>query len=82
MFDGSYPPGVTGKMIDGLDPVEPPRFCGNCVFYEEKACGCICGVLEAGYSEKELEAMTDEEYMRNFGKNPEDYCKDHEFWED
>lgn len=34
MMDGSYPPGVEGWMIDqyeGVDPVEPPRTCENCI---------------------------------------------------
>ena len=87
MFDGAYPPGVTGKMIDDFfDPVEPPRNCENCSFYDLHTCGGICGILEAEYeaehSKEELEAMSDEEYMQKFGKKPDDYCNDHEFWED
>ena len=84
-MDGSYPPGVEGWMIDkyeGVDPVEPPRTCENCTFYEERTCGYICGLAEAEYSAEELEAMTDEEYMQKFGKQPDGYCYDHEFWED
>lgn len=65
-----------------IDPVEPPRNCENCMFYEERTCGYICGVLEAEFSSEELEAMSNEEYMQKFGKKPDDYCNDHEFWED
>ena len=85
-MDGSYPPGVSGWMIDdyfdGIDPVEPPRSCENCTYYEERTCGHICGMLEAEHSREELEAMSDEEYMQKFGKDPDDCCEDHEFWED
>ena len=80
MMDGSYPPGVYGWMLDDLD--EPPRSCENCMYYEEMTCGYICGVLEAEYTTEELESMSDEEYMAKFGKDPDDYCNDHEFWED
>lgn len=86
MFDGSYPPGVSGWMIDAyfdsIDPEEPPRMCENCTFYEERTCGYICSILEAEYSADDLEAMSDEEYMEKFGKEPDDVCEDHEFWED
>lgn len=83
MFDGAYPPGVTGKMIDEFyDPVEPPRNCGNCMFYEERTCGYVCSVLEAEYSDTALGKMTDDEYIKKFVKQPDDYCHDHEFWED
>ena len=83
---GNYPPGVTGKMIDEyydrIDPVEPPMNCGNCTYYEERTCGMICSVLEADCSETALGEMTDKEYMEKFGKQPDDYCEDHKFWED
>jgi len=83
MFDGSYPPGADGWMLDDYpDPAEPPRSCENCMYYEERTCGMICGVLEAEYSETALGDMTDEEYMEKFGKQPDDYCDEHEFWED
>lgn len=86
MMDGSYPPGVSGWMIDAyfdsIDPEEPPRMCENCTFYEERTCGHICSILEAEYSAEDLEAMSDEEYMEKFGKEPDDFCEDHEFWED
>lgn len=52
MFDGSYPPGADGWMLDDYpDPAEPPRSCENCMYYEERTCGMICGVLEAEYDE-------------------------------
>lgn len=83
MFDGSYPPGVTGEMLDAyFGDDEPDRNCRNCMFYEERTCGYICGILEAECSETALGDMTDEEYMKKFGKEPDDCCVDHEFWED
>lgn len=83
-MDGSYPPGVEGWMLDRyfFDENEPDRYCENCMYYEERTCGMICGVLEAEYSETALGEMTDEEYMEKFGKQPDDCCPDHEFWED
>ena len=83
MFDGAYPPGVEGWMIDQyFGDGEPDRYCENCMYYEERTCGYICGVMEAEYTAEELEAMSDEEYMAKFGKEPDDYCNEHEFWED
>ena len=35
MFDGAYPPGVTGAMIDRLDI---PDCCGNCRLYDGDHC--------------------------------------------
>lgn len=83
---GNYPPGCSGDMLEAywesVDNSEPPRSCENCMYYEETRFGHICGVLEAEYSGEELEAMTDDEYIRKLGKKPDDYCHDHEFWED
>lgn len=79
---GDYPPGVTGEMIDLLECAEPPRSCENCMFYEERTGGYICGVLEAAVDPEKLDVMSDAEYMKLFGKKPDDYCHDHEFWED
>jgi len=73
---------INDLMRGECDPAEPPRNCENCMFFEERTCGSICGVLEAAYTGEELEAMTDAEYMRKFGKKPDDYCHNHEFWED
>lgn len=82
LFDGSYPPGVEGWMLDEMEREEPPRTCENCMFWEERTCGYICSVLEAGFDDKEIGEMSDEEYMRRFLKDKDDCCKDHEFWED
>ena len=85
-MDGAYPPGVDGWMIDQYfgegDYEEPDRCCENCMYYEERTCGMICGVLEAECSDTELGDLTDDEYMERFGKQPYDYCNDHEYWED
>lgn len=86
MMDGSYPPGVEGWMLDQYfgegDYEEPDRYCENCMYYEERTCGYICSILEAECSDTELGDLTDEEYMERFGKQPDDYCNDHEYWED
>ena len=57
---------------------EPQRNCENCRFYYDG----ICGILEDECSQAELEVMSDEEYKERFGKEPDDYCDEHEFWED
>ena len=74
LFD--YPPGVTGKMIDRLECIEPPETCENCKFYEERTCGYICSLLEAEYLPKELNAMNDEQYMSLFSKDKDDSCNE------
>ena len=79
MFEGAYPPGVTGKMIDKL---EYPERCEFCTFFEERTCGYICGVLEAGYSAEELGSMSDAHFMNIFGKAPDDWCSDFRRWEE
>lgn len=61
---------------------EPPRSCSNCMFYEERTCGMVCGILESEYSDTAIGDMTDEDYMNAVGKDPDDCCPDHEFWED
>ena len=38
MFDGAYPPGVTGKDIDAL---EKPRCCGTCINYDFRREACM-----------------------------------------
>lgn len=83
MFDGAYPPGVTGRMIDEyFDSAEPPEECQYCTFYEERTCGYICSVLEAEYSDTALGDLSDVEYVQKFGKQPDDTCNDFERWED
>ena len=81
-MDGAYPPGVDGWMLDDFDDGRPDGCCENCVYYEERTCGYICSILEAECSDTELGDLTDEEYMERFGKQPDDYCNDHEYWED
>ena len=82
MFDGSYPPGVEGWMLDDYEREEPPENCVDCAYYEERNCGFICSILEAEYTSEELEAMSEEEYAEKFGKDPYDHCNDFERWED
>jgi len=41
MFDGAYPPGVTGDMIDRLeDGVDVEECCKNCIHYDASWCAC------------------------------------------
>ena len=82
MFDGNYPPGVTGRMIDDyfadLDEAIPPRSCENCRFYFNGTCDLADGDLSA----EEIEAMPAEEYTALVERKPDDCCEEHEFWED
>ena len=63
MFDGAYPPGVTGKMIDEL---ENPCCCGNCSHYN----GAYC---TAGWNNMDEDYKTEQD-----AKDPDDYCDDWE----
>lgn len=65
-----------------FDPAEPPMNCENCMFYEERPYGYVCGILEAEFTTSELDAMSDEEKKNKFSKKADDYCHDHELWED
>lgn len=62
MFDGAYPPGVTGAMIDKL---ENRCCCENCRFYN------------GNYCTKEWN-NADEEYCvpARDEKDSDDYCED------
>lgn len=64
MFDGAYPPGVTGKMIDDL---EHGCCCGNCRYYNGTACTAGWNNAEEGYYNPELD-----------NRDPDDYCDDWE----
>lgn len=68
MFEGAYPPGVTGKMIDeyfgeGL----PDPCCNNCVFYDGDSCERLWNNGDPEYYIPERD-----------DREPEDYCDD---WE-
>lgn len=82
MFDGGYPPGVTGRMIDeyfdDVDPAEPPRECSNCEYWFNGS----CTLAEAEYTAEEIEAMSDEEYTKLVSRDPDDCCEDHKWLED
>ena len=84
MFDGAYPPGVEGWMLDFLDEDDfDYRACTNCQHYQECPAGMICGVLEVEYENdhgtEELKSLSCEDYLEMFGKEPDDYCDD---WEE
>ena len=38
MFEGSYPPGVTGEMIDHYFGLDNKRRCDNCRHYDGECC--------------------------------------------
>lgn len=48
MFDGDYPPGVTGEMIDNL---EVKRCCGTCIHFDfnKEACTLSWNNLDPDY---------------------------------
>ena len=46
MFDGAYPPGVTGKMIDAL---EQKQCCGTCMFYNGNYCTIEWNNIDSDY---------------------------------
>ena len=64
MFDGDYPPGVTGKMIDRLDD---PRCCDNCTHYDGTYCTKEWNNLDEDYLITERDK-----------KNWNDFCDDWE----
>ena len=68
MFDGAYPPGVTGKMIDdyfeGLDSM----CCGNCSYYDGTYCMKEWNNMDRDYCVPDRDE-----------KDEDDYCKD---WEE
>lgn len=71
MFEGSYPPGVTGKMIDHYAGEDYVCRCENCFHYD------------GGYCTKDWNNM-DDDYMipERDEKDPDDYCDDYVAWEE
>ena len=67
MFEGAYPPGVTGAMIDKL---ENKPCCGNCMHYDFRyeACTLTWNNLDSDY------------YNPNTDDRAEDDCCDE--WEE
>lgn len=72
MFDGAYPPGVTGKMIDSL---ENECCCENCNNYFHGT----CDIAERPFTAEQIEEMSDEEYAGLVERDPDDYC---DSWEE
>ena len=64
MYDGAYPPGVTGKMIDALEVQE---CCGTCRLYDGDYCTARWNNADRDY----LIPARDE-------RKPTDYCEDYE----
>ena len=64
MFDGAYPPGVTGAMIDRLDI---PDCCGNCRLYDGDHCMKEWNNFDRDYYLPERD-----------DKQPDEWCKDYE----
>ena len=69
MFEGAYPPGVTGKMIDALEG--DGRCCDNCRYYNGDCCTREWNNAEEDYKVTERDE-----------RDPEDYCDEYESEED
>ena len=71
MFDGAYPPGVTGKLVDqafGTD-INVEEGCWNCIHYNGSWCACT----------KEWNNMDESNYVPERDDVEEDgWCSD---WE-
>lgn len=78
MFDGAYPPGVTGNEPE-LNDYGQDECCKNCDHYFHGS----CTIAERDYSAEEIEAMSDEEYSALTEKDPDDFCDswEHEEYE-
>ena len=64
MFEGAYPPGVTGRMIDAL---ENGRCCGYCRYYNGDCC-----MREWNNADEDYKVPERDE------RDPMDYCDDFE----
>ena len=79
MFEGAYPPGVTGKMIDDyFHDRDLDRCCENCENYFNGT----CNLADRGLSAEEIDAMSDDEYTELVERQPDDSCDDHEWREE
>lgn len=63
MFDGSYPTGVTGKMIDDLEG-RNIQCCGNCIHYDfrREACTLTWNNLDSDYYCSETDDRAEDDY--------------------
>ena len=52
MFEGAYPPGVTGKMIDALDV---RQCCGSCIYFDGEYCMKEWNNLDRDYCIPEMD---------------------------
>ena len=68
MFDGAYPPGVTGAMIDHYAGEDNKRRCENCLYFD----GTYCIREWNNADEDYLISERDE-------REPDDYCDDYEW---
>lgn len=68
MFEGSYPPGVTGKMIDEYFEGDG-RCCENCFHYNGEYCMKEWNNADDDYRLEERDA-----------REPDEFCDDYE-WE-
>ena len=75
MFEGAYPPGVTGKMIDDYFGENDKRCCWNCTAYNGEYCTKEWDDYDESYKVEERDL-----------KDPDDFCDDwdlnEEYWED
>ena len=67
MFEGSYPPGVTGQMIDQYFGADIPECCGTCFYYDGTYCMKDWNNLDRDYCIPDRDE-----------KEESDYCDDYE----
>lgn len=53
---------------------EPKDCCETCNYYRFQRCGYVCQTLYDEVEQDELDAMSDDEFMQKFGKEPDDAC--------
>lgn len=63
MFEGAYPPGVTGKMIDALETHE---CCGNCRYFDGEYCTKEWNNLDRDYCVPERDSTYEDEWCNDW----------------
>lgn len=64
MFEGAYPPGVTGKMIDDYFEGLDSQCCGNCIHYDFRyeACTLTWDNLNSDYYNPNTDDRAEDDY--------------------
>lgn len=72
MFDGDYPPGVTGKMIDDYFEGNSKECCGTCIHYDFKreACTLTWNNMDPDYYNPNTDDRDEDDYCDEY--EPED----------